>query len=177
MNDDYTPGDRFEPRDYFPVLSRIVKEPGNFYASKTGERSIRKPMGILVLSSLFFTAASVISAMPRNPLIIAVILFVNTVVMVFVTSGIGYVAIALMRRTVSYKEVFGVYAYASGAVLTLSWMPFMIWITEPWRWWLIGCGLMNKCGLGLKTTLSVIFLSLIILLLVFWLIPSYLVPK
>lgn len=175
MSDDYMHDDKFKPADYVKVLSKIVKDPKSFYREKAGEKSIGKPAGVLVLSGLFFTAASVIIAMPQRALMLAVILFVNAVGMVLITAGIGYVVIALtQKRKVPYKELFGVYAYASGAVLTLAWMPFMIWIAEPWRWWLIGCGLTNKCGLGLKTSILIITLSLIILLLIFWLIPAFL---
>ncbi len=156
-------------REYFSILSRVVKDPKSFYLENAGESDWVKPAGVLLISSLVFTLITAVMAMPRTSLLMTGIYFVNAVGMVLITSALGYLVACLTQGTgVSYGKIFGIYAYASGAVLVLAWMPFMLWIAEIWRWWIIGCGLKNGCGYATKDTLLIITLSLLTLILGFW---------
>jgi hypothetical protein len=59
--------------------------------------------------------------------------------------------------------VFSIYAFSSGVTLFLSWLPFLLWITEPWKWWLICTGLKHACHLSWKKSIVIVAVSTIVL--------------
>ena len=159
---------KFQWGDYFTILSGVVKNPRSFFYENAAEVSWVKPTVILLVSSLIFTAASGIMGLPHSSVLMMLILFVNAFGMVIITSGLGYLVMALLRKSdAAYPKIFSIYAYASGAVLVVAWMPFMLWITEIWRWWLIGCGLIYGCGIKTRDAVFIISLSLLILVILF----------
>ena len=97
----------------------------------------------------------------------------NAVGMVFIMAGLGYVVMMLsVGRKVRFSRLFSIYALCSGVTLLVSWVPYGVILTEPWKWWLIGTGISKGCGLTLKETLLIMALSLTIWILFFWsLIP------
>ena len=154
---------------YLGVLSKIMKDPRVFFSENASETSWIRPATVLLMSSTFFALASAVMGMPDSTWLMALILFVNAVGMVFITSGLGYMVSILSRKSVmSYQKIFGIYAYASGAILVIAWMPFMLWISEIWRWWLIGVGLVNGGGLNKRDSFFIISLSLLMLITFFW---------
>jgi hypothetical protein len=163
----------FQFGQYFHLISRVLLNPRAFFA-ETGEgESWSKPFWTLMVSGGIFSVASVISGMPSNPVFMGMVHWFNAVAMVLIASGLGYgMAKVLKIESLAYPKVFGVYAYASSAVLVLAWMPFMLWITEIWRWWLIGCGLTTGFGIPVKKAVVIIALSVILLALVFHLALS-----
>ena len=168
---------KFRWTGYFGILSKIVKDPKSFYRENANETSVVNPIFVLVISGLVFTIASAVMAMPNSTVLMILILFVNAVGMVLVTSGLGFMVMMITQKNkVPYRKILSIYAYASGAVLIIAWMPFMLWIAEIWRWWLIGNGLMAGCGYKLKESLIIIFLSLFILILFFWTLVPFLNP-
>jgi hypothetical protein len=152
---------------YFQQISRVLMHPREFFMGIGEEEPWSKPVWTLMVSGGIFSVASVISAMPSNPIFMGMVLWFNAAGMVLIASGLGYGLVKILKIDVSFLKVFGVYAYASSAVLVLAWMPFMLWITEIWRWWLIGCGLTTGCGIPVKKAVVIIVLSVILLALVF----------
>lgn len=151
----------------------MLGEPRKFFAELPEETEWIQPIGVLFVSSLLFTGASIIVGMPRNPFLSAVILLVNAMGMVVITAGLGYIVmIVTQKKPEPFSRFFSIYAYASGAMLLIAWMPYFIWLTEPWRWWLIGNGLVKGCGLKVKEAILIIGLSLAIVILLFWLLIS-----
>jgi hypothetical protein len=71
-------------------------------------------------------------------------------------------------RKVTFRRFFSVYAIASGVTLLASWIPLFIFITEPWKWLMIGIGLTQTVGLKWLHSVLVIVLSIGMMVLFFW---------
>ncbi|GBC60554.1 hypothetical protein DENIS_1511 [Desulfonema ishimotonii] len=161
---------RFTLRFYLSGLSRILSEPRRFFSELPPDMGMVPPLIFLMLSGLVFTGASLMTAV-QNPLMSAVILFVNAVGMAFVTSGVGYgVMVLTVGRRVSYTRFFTIYAFSSGVTILASWLPVFLWISEPWKWWLIGTGMTRSLDLKRSQALGIIGLSVGILMLFLWII-------
>jgi len=154
---------------YSTILMQLVRSPGRFFGNRGDELQGKQAILFLLVSSMLFTAASLLVLQCDNALISAMILFVNAFGMALVLSIIGY---AVMGFSLGRKSTFGlffsVYAYASGAVLLAAWIPSMVVFTEPWRWILIGIGLRYACGLSIYSAAWVIFCSITIATLLLW---------
>jgi hypothetical protein len=116
----------------------------------------------LLFGSLFFAGASLINIYVRS-LPAAVILFVNAFTMPFITASAGFMVMTIfIGRRVAFAKIFAVYAFSAGVTLVVSWIPLFVWFTEPWKWWLIGIGLVKGCGLSRLQTILIIGLSIAI---------------
>jgi hypothetical protein len=156
---------------YFKTLTRILGKPRDFFAELPPEPGFIKPVGFLVLSSLFFTGASLIANTYTQTALMAAILFVNAVGMALIASSLGYLVLILtMGRCQPFTRFFSIYAYASGVTLLASWIPNFIWLTEPWKWWLIAVGLVYGCKFSWKQSLIVTAVSFSLLVFIFWLL-------
>ena len=97
------------------------------------------------------------------------IFFINAVGMVLITASLGYmVMIMTLGKRATFIRFFSIYAFSSGVTLLASWLPFFLIITEPWKWWLIGIGMMKCWGFTRGQAIMVILLSLGILILFFY---------
>jgi hypothetical protein len=159
---------KFSLRFYFHALGKMLGEPRNFFSELPVDSGFIKPLGFLIVSSLFFTGASVVSRMPANPLYLGSIFFINAVGMALIAAGLGYMVMVMFwGRSVTFKRFFSIYAFSSGMTLLAAWIPFFIWFTEPWKWWLIGTGMDRSCGFRGRQIIVIIALSLGILILLF----------
>ena len=159
---------KFSFRFYFHALSKMLAEPRCFFSDLPVDSGFIKPLGFLIVSSIFFTGASVVSRMPANPLYLGSIFFINAVGMVLIASGLGYmVMVMFFGRSVTFNRFFSIYAFSSGITLLAAWIPLFIWIAEPWKWWLIGTGMARSCGFRSRQIIIIIGLSLGIMILLF----------
>ena len=159
----------FSFRFYFHALSKMLGEPRCFFSELPVDLGFIKPLVFLIVSSIFFTGASLISSMPANPFFIGGIFFINAVGMVLIASGLGYIVmVMIMGRSVTFERLFSIYALSSGLTLLAAWVPFFIWLSEPWKWWLIGTGMARACGFSGRQVILIIGLSLGIMILLFW---------
>jgi len=158
----------FSFRFYFQALSKILGEPRCFFSELPVDSGFIKPLGFLIVSSLFYTGASVVSSMPPNPFYLVSIFFINAVGMALIASGLGYmVMVMFLGRSVTFQRFFSIYAFSSGLTLLAAWIPFFIWITEPWKWWLIATGMARSCRFRTWQIIIIIGLSLGIMILLF----------
>lgn len=159
---------------YGYVLAGILRAPRRFFGQMQPGDGTGRPLGVLVASSLVFVGAGIVTGRPAHPALQGVLWFANAVGMVFLTVGIGYVmAVAVTRRRVSITCLFSVYALCSGTTLLFAWLPFSLWITEPWKWWLVATGLIHCCAFSRRQALMIISLTFGILTLLFWtVLPS-----
>lgn len=164
---------------YFHTLSKLLGEPGRFFSELPIDVGFIKPLGFLTVSSIFFTGARLICSMPINPFYPAGIFFINAVGMVFITSGLGYlVMVMIMGKSVTFKRLFCIYAFASGTTMLAAWIPFFIWLVEAWKWWLIGTGMVKAFGFKCRHVVLILGLSVCILVLLFWTaLPMSMPPK
>lgn len=159
---------KFTFRFYLLTLNKVLEQPRKFFSELPQESELKKPFGFLIVSSLFFAVAITVSGMCPNPFVIGSIFFINAIGMVFISAGIGYMAMTMiMGRNVTFVRFFSIYAFASGVTLLASWIPLFVWLTEPWKWWLIGIGLTKACGFSWKQAVLVIGISMVVLVLFF----------
>ena len=160
--------EKFTFRFYLSTLNQVLEKPRKFFSELPQESGFKKPLAFLSVSSLFFAVACTVSGMCQNPFLTGSIFLINAVGMVFISAGIGYITMTMiMGRNVTFGRFFSIYAFSAGVTLLASWIPFFIWLTEPWKWWLIGTGLTKACGFSWKQACLVIGISIVILVLFF----------
>jgi len=168
---------KFSMGFYLRTVTRLLSEPKKFFGDCAGETTFNPALCFLVISSLFFTAASLMSNMYIRPFMMGVIFFVNAVSMAFIAAAFGYVVMTmLMGRKVSFVRFFSIYAFASGITLLVSWVPFLMYLTEPWKWWLVGTGMTMGCGFRLSQALVIIGVSMGVMFLFFWSVLPIITP-
>ncbi|MFH1122614.1 MAG: hypothetical protein V1758_03030 [Pseudomonadota bacterium] len=160
--------DSFSFSFYFHALKQILGSPGRFFSELPQGMRLSQPFGFLLVSSLFFTGAS-LTTLHGRPWLTAGTLLLNALAMPLVNAGVGFMIIILtLGRRVAIERLFAVYAFSSGAVLLVSWIPLFVYVTEPWKWALVGIGMVKGCGFRWTQTVMVIGLSVLIVVLFFW---------
>ncbi|WDP87441.1 MAG: hypothetical protein HUN05_21830 [Desulfobacter sp.] len=147
---------------YARGIIELLIEPRFFFTTLPEKNTLAKALGFLGLSSLFFAGASLLTgASSGNPVVMGLIYFANASGMVCIGSVIGYAAMVMMfGKKASFCLVFSLYVYASGITLLVSWLPFLLWLTELWKYWLIFSGFRRGCGLSKRQALEVLVVSL-----------------
>lgn len=101
-----------------------------------------------------------------KPVMSGGIFFLNAMGTPAISAAIGYMAmIMILGKRVTFSRFFAVYAFSSGVTLLASWAPYFIFITEPWRWWLIGAGMTRGFGFKRRHALLIIMISIFVLAL------------
>ena len=160
---------RFSLGFYFRSLARVLGAPGAFFREWAEDIGFQKSMGFLAVSAAFFSAASLTTREFASPGMVFGIFFINAVGMTVIAAGIGYLVMTMFwGRKVTFRRFFSVYAFASGVTLLASWIPLFVFITEPWKWLMIGMGLTNGCGLKLQQAILIIAASIAMIVLFFW---------
>ena len=153
---------------YVHTLTEMLGHPHRFFSEWVADAGFKKPLGFLLLSSLISTGASLVCNSPAYPAMFGTVFFVNAVGMAFIAAGLGYLMmIMMMGRRVTFIRLFSIYALSSGVTLLAAWVPFFLWLTEPWKWWLIGTGMTRSCGFRWVHALLIIGLSIGIMVLCF----------
>lgn len=150
---------------YAYAVVQLLIEPGQFFTELPRKNGVRRAVGFVCGSALFYAAASLLTGGYGQQAAwkMGVIFFINALGTMALGAVIGHILLVLVAgRTASFKNVFSIYAFASGITLFLSWLPFLLWITEPWRWWLVYTGFKNSCSLTWKKALCVVVLSLVV---------------
>jgi hypothetical protein len=161
--------DKLLMRFYVQTVFGILGQPRKFFSELPLTIGMRQPLGFLVVSALFFCAASLMNIRLHSFYLMGGIFLFNAVGMVFIMAALGYLVMALsMGKKVPFARMFSIYALCSGVTLLVSWVPYSVVFTEPWKWYLIGTGLTKGCGLTLKEAVLIIALSLAIWVLFYW---------
>jgi hypothetical protein len=143
-------------------LIQLLIEPGLFFRELAHKTTMKRATGFMVICSVFFAGASLLTGVySKSVFQMAIIYFVNATGMILISSILGYTAmVMIVKKRTSFSIVFSLYAYASGLTLFLSWLPFLLWFTEPWKLWLIYTGLKNTCTLTWKQALIILVVSM-----------------
>jgi len=161
---------RFGPTAYFMALSKLLADPKQFFTDLPRDVDISGPLIFLILSSAVFSAACLMNA-ETSRVLNAAIFFSNASGMVFIASAVGYGAtLMLTDKRVPYTQVFAIYAYATGITILAAWLPAFLWITEPWKWWLVGTGLTRGLQLTKRQAFSVVVMSIAVMTTGFWVV-------
>ena len=103
----------------------------------------------------------------------ALIILINGLAMPVVSAVIGYgIIFVAMKRKLSWPRMLALYAYASGITYLISWLPLATWIGEPWKWILIGIGLVRGFGLTRGQAVGVVAGSVLVIILLFYSLSS-----
>ena len=162
--------DKFSMHFYIQAVFGILGRPRKFFSELPPATGMLQPLGFLVLSAVFFCAASLMNIVRLDSLFLTggIYLF-NAVGMVFIMAGLSYLVMTLsIGPKVTFARLFSIYALCSGVTLLVSWVPYLVVFTEPWKWYLIGTGLTKGCGLKLKEAMLMIVLSLTVWILFYW---------
>ncbi len=158
---------------YFASLNLLLRKPSVFFEKLPEKTGFAVPFRFLILSTLFFTAAS-LTIIHDQMLLSAAILCVNAVGMPFIAAAFGFVGMSLVTgKAVTFSRLFAVYAYSWGVTMLISWIPLLMWVAEPWKWYLIGVGLVKGFGLKCLQAIMIVVVTLVLLILFFYLlVPS-----
>jgi hypothetical protein len=163
-----TNNDRFTIGFYIQTLTGILGSPRRFFGELPEEMGFRNPFVFLLISSLFFTGASLTCIHDRH-VFMAGILLINALAMPFITAGIAFLIMTMtMVKRANFTSLFAVFAFAAGVTMLASWIPLFVWITEPWKWLLIAIGMVKACGLRWAQAILIIGSSVFVVLLFFW---------
>ena len=148
------------PAKYFQTLSLVVTKPRIFFQAMPQELQMYHPLKFLLISSTIMAGASLTQAAENN-LVMAVIRLINALGMPFITAGIAFpLVLLLMGRSLNFTRVFSIYAYASGVVVLVAWLPAFTWFAESVRWVLVGLGLVHGLQMSRLKALLVIVISI-----------------
>ena len=153
----------------YGALNGMLRHPRAFFNELPPDMGISPPLGFLCLSGLIFSAARLTLTMPAKPLLWGGIWLVNAVGMALIAAAVGYMAmVMIIGRRATFRRFLSIYALSAGITLLVSWLPFFFWITEPWKWWLIGAGLTS--GLGFRPIQAglIVGISIVVIVLFFW---------
>ena len=161
--------DKFSMSFYVQAVFGILGRPRKYFGELCPAIGMLPSLVFLVISALFFCAASLMNIRLQAVYIMGGIYLFNAVGMVFIMAGLGYLVMILsIGRKVPFARLFSIYALCSGVTLLVSWVPYLVVFTEPWKWYLIGTGLTKGCGVKLKEAMLIIVLSLTIWILFYW---------
>ena len=161
--------ENFTFRFYFQVITKLLGAPRKFFDELPVDIGLKRSLGVLLVSSVIFSGASLVSRMPPKPMLWGGVFFINALGMAVIAAGIGFmVMIMIMGKRVTFTRFFSLYALSAGVTLLASWVPYFLWITEPWKWWLIGTGMTR--GFGFRRTQAglIIGVSIGCMVLFFW---------
>ncbi|MCD4722866.1 MAG: YIP1 family protein [Desulfobacula sp.] len=149
-------------RFYSYSLIQLLIEPGLFFKELAEKTTLRRTLGFMVICCGFFAGASLLTGAYSKPVwIMAIIFFVNAAGMIIISSLLGYTAMVLIfGKRSAFSIIFSLYAFSSGVTLFMSWLPFLLWFTEPWKWWLIYTGFKNTCGFTWKQAVVILLVSM-----------------
>ncbi|MGE4506514.1 MAG: hypothetical protein AB7D51_14290 [Desulfovibrionaceae bacterium] len=158
----------FGVREYFDTLMALMRSPGRRFAQLPQEAGTRKPLLFLMISALFYCSVSM-TYFFENSLAMGVVMMANALLMPALAAVFSFILLGMSSTArVPFQLVFGVWAYASGAVMVVSWIPGLALIMEPVRGLLVWFGLVHACGLGRIRAGAVVVLTAVLLLLFFW---------
>lgn len=168
MQNMQAPAMKMGVREYLESLVSIIRSPAVFFENADGESGSRRALVFLMISGLFYCSVSM-TYFFENSLLMGLIMMVNAVFMPALGACFSFCIMRMMTGSmVSYSRVFNVYAYSSGAVMVISWIPGLAIVMEPVRALLVGVGLYKTGTLGRFQSLLTVVLTAVLLLFFFW---------
>lgn len=161
------------PGFYIDTMTALMTRPGRFFATTFQKISAVQSLVVLTVSSIFFAATGTLIRPESGSLTTGLILFLNAVGMAIVGSAACYLAtVTTARRRYAFKKLFSIFSLSSGVVLLIAWVPSSFFLTEPWKWWLIGVGMINGLGMSrARAAMTVLFTFGAIVFLIYALLP------
>jgi len=147
---------------YFTALAALLYSPRRFFEQLPLDMGLKRPAWYLMASSLVFAAASGAWSTAAAPMARSTIFWVNAVGMTLVSALLGHGLIYVVKggAWTAFNRVFSVYAFSTGTTLLGAWVPWFVFVTEPWKWWLICIGMTRVCRLTIAQAAVVIGVSI-----------------
>ncbi len=147
---------------YALAFIQILIEPGQFFKKLPEKTGPARSLGFLTICNCFFVMASLLTGACSLPVWeMALTTFAGSMGMVFMSSVLGYLAMVMVTgRLKRFETIFCLYVFSTGVTLFVSWLPFLFWLTEPWKWWLVYTGFKNICLVSGKQALFILVLSM-----------------
>lgn len=159
---------KFGIREYFDTISAIMRSPARHFERTAMETGSRKALLFLMISGIFYCSVSM-TYFFENSLAMGVVMMANAVLMPAFAAMITFILLGMTGPSkIPYGRVFNIYAYASGAVMIVSWIPGLAVVMEPVRALLVGVGLVKMLGVGKLKAGLIVVMTAILLLLFFW---------
>lgn len=156
-----TPGALSALKFYNQGVIRLLIEPGLFFADLPGVHTLGRALGFTALCAGFYAGAGLLTGPgPQSAAVMALIYFINAAGMVLISAVTGFCTMVMIcGKKQEFSLVFGLYAYASGITMLISWLPFMLWFTESWKYWLVYTGFRQSCGLSKARAITLLLIS------------------
>lgn len=154
---------------YLATLISLLKEPGRYFQALPQTMGYKKPLGFLFISGLVSTLAALAANGSPHPVMEGGIYFLNATGMALVASGFGFMIMTMfMKQRVGFSRFFSIYALATGTTVLVSWLPWCVWMAEPWKWWLIGTGMTQNFGFRPRHAAALILSSILVMMVFFY---------
>lgn len=155
-------------REYFDTLMEIMRTPARYFEKISQDTGSRKALLFLMISSFFYCSVSM-AYFFENSLAMGVVMMANGLLMPAFGAVITFILLGMTgQERLPFGRVFNIYAYASGAVMVISWIPGLAFVMEPVRAVLIAVGLHKSMGIGKVRSGLLVILTAVVLLLFFW---------
>ncbi|WFS61774.1 YIP1 family protein [Pseudodesulfovibrio thermohalotolerans] len=155
-------------REYFETLMNVMRSPARHFEGTANETGSRRALTFLMISALFYCTVSM-AYFFENSLAMGAIILANAILMPAFGAVITFILTSMTgQEKVPFGRVFNIYAYASGAVMIISWIPGLALVMEPVRALLLGIGLHKGAGVGKLRAAMLIILTAAVMLLFFW---------
>ena len=155
-------------REYFDIIFAVIRSPARHFEQAASDNDSRRALLFLMISSIFYCSVSM-TYFFENSLMMGVIMMANAVLMPAFAAMATFILIGMTGTgKVPFWRVFNVYAYASGAVMVISWIPGLAIAMEPVRALLVGIGLVKMIGVSKLKAIMLVVMTAVLLLLFFW---------
>ena len=153
---------------YLQTTTRLLSSPIKFFAEMPAGETYRRAASYLMISAIFYTTVSYAYFFNQS-LAVGAILLVNALAMPFVTGFLAYIFCTMFYgKKISLPKMFSIFAYSSGVVMVISWIPALVWVTEPWRAILAFIGLVKAGELRWHQAVLVLLFTVVALLILVW---------
>ncbi|MBF0201919.1 MAG: hypothetical protein HQK66_11525, partial [Desulfamplus sp.] len=98
---------------YGYAVIQILIEPKRFFSELPDTTTFFKSLGFCLACGIFYSGAILLTTTSGTPFQTASIFFLNGVGMVFISSGLSYMAMVItLGKKVPFSRVFGVHGYS-----------------------------------------------------------------
>lgn len=163
---------------FLDTWMQLIRAPKTFFGAYDDRVRRLSPVLFLAVSSLVSALSAMLLGSHSGNLIKGAILAVNGFGMATLAAIFAYMALVpVAGKGIPFGRLFGVFAHSSGVTLLFSWIPALVLLTEPWRWWLIWTGMRRGCGLTRGQAAVVLTLSFAMIVMLFWILLPLTAPS
>ncbi len=147
---------------YAQSFVQLLIEPGQFFKELQNKIEPHRVYGFFLICCGFFSLASLLTGnYSRAAWQMGIVFFAGTCGMVIISSFLGYISMVIVvGKVTSFSLIFSIYVFSFGITLFISWLPFFLWFSEPWKWWLIYTGFKNVCDINGKQAVLILIFSM-----------------